>query len=265
MLKWWYRLFIELTNSYYLSRTIKRFAESKKSGFLVASFARTFKINQGEMVNHIGEYSSLHDFFIRELKPGSRMVDESIDSVVSPVDGVIEDFGVIRREDEWEVKQKPYTVEEMLSDSEALERYVGGRYIILYLSPGHYHRIHSPVTGLIKKQWTLGAKSYPVNKWGVKYGKNPLSKNFRRITEVSCKGVNVAIVKVGAMFINTIELTHESGNLVKGREMAYFSFGSTVVLLFEKEGFTMDSSIYKKMDVKLGQKLGTLKATPSQK
>ncbi len=44
--------------------------------------------------------------------------------------------------------------------------------MILYLSPSHYHRIHSPVTGKVVEQWTLGTKSYPVNKYGLKYGKN---------------------------------------------------------------------------------------------
>ena len=50
----------------------------------------------------------------------------------------------------------------------------------------------------------------------------------------------LAIVKVGAMFINSIVITDESEQLEKGQEFSYFSFGSTVVLLFEKDSFELN-------------------------
>jgi phosphatidylserine decarboxylase len=69
---------------------------------------------------------------------------------------------------------------------------------------------------------------------------------------------HVAVVKVGAMFVNSIETTHQGTELEKGEEMAYFSFGSTVVLLFEKGIFRIDSSIQPPYDIKVGQKIGVL-------
>ena len=113
--------------------------------------------------------------------------------------------------------------------------------MILYLSPTHYHRIHSPATGEIVDQWAKGKKSYPVNKWGLRYGKHPLSKNYRRITEIKLESGHMAVVKVGAMFVNSIEIVHEAEQITKGEELAYFTFGSTVVLLFEKDTFTGES------------------------
>ena len=112
--------------------------------------------------------------------------------------------------------------------------------MILYLSPSHYHRIHSPVTGKIVNNGHLGVKSYPVNKMGLKYGDRTLAKNYRMITEVKYRIWHIAIVKVGAMFVNSIEMIHKGTKLEKGGEMAYFSFGSTVVLLFEKDTFELD-------------------------
>ena len=44
----------------------------------------------------------------------------------------------------------------------------------------------------------------------------------------------MVIVKVGAMFINSIEMVNEGYQIRERPEMAYFSFGSTVVLLFEE-------------------------------
>ena len=133
-----------------------------------------------------------------------------------------------------------------------------GTYMILYLSPSHYHRIHSPVKGTIVKQWSLGSKSYPVNKMGLKYGVRTLAKNYRMITEVNTDYGHTAIVKVGAMFVNSIETTHTGSKLEKGEEMAYFSFGSTVVLVFEKGIFQLDSSIHTPKDIRIGEKIGSL-------
>jgi phosphatidylserine decarboxylase len=258
MLKHVYRLMIELTNGKWTSVILQRFARSKVSRFVVPSFARIYNLNQDEMEKGLHEYPTLHDLFIRTLKKEVRKVDQNADSVVSPVDAVIEDVGSINQSSEMVVKGKTYSIQEMLGSQESANKYLRGTYMILYLSPSHYHRIHSPIDGTIVQQWTLGSKSYPVNKMGLKYGVRTLAKNYRLITEVNTLFGQMAIVKVGAMFVNSIEKTHTGSKLEKGGEMAYFSFGSTVVLLFEKGIFELDSSIQTPKDIKTGEKIGLL-------
>jgi phosphatidylserine decarboxylase len=211
------------------------------------------------MEKDLSEFPTLHDLFVRNLKKEARVIDKSKDAVVSPVDAVIEDVGSINETSEILVKGKNYSIEEMLSNNESITKYLNGTYMILYLSPSHYHRIHSPVNGTVTKQWTLGSKSYPVNKLGLKYGVRTLAKNYRVITEVITDYGHVAIVKVGAMFVNSIETTHKGSELEKGGEIAYFSFGSTVVLLFEKDIFQIGSSITTPKEIKVGERLGILK------
>jgi phosphatidylserine decarboxylase len=259
LLKPLYRLLIELTNGRWTSGILKSFSHSRFSRFIVPSFAKIYQLNQEEMENQLQEFPTLHDLFVRKLKVDVRKVDTHPNSVVSPVDAIIADSGTIKESSQIEVKGKIYSVEEMLGDQETVKKYLNGIFVILYLSPSHYHRIHSPVTGKVMKQWTLGAKSFPVNKWGLKYGKKTLSKNYRVITEVKTANATVAIVKVGAMFINSIEITHTGNQLEKGKEMAYFSFGSTVILLFEKGRFQIDSSIYIPGEIKMGEKIGEFK------
>lgn len=253
-----YRLLIELTNGRWTSKILMKFARSKASRFIVPSFAKVYKLNQNEMENSLQEYPTLHELFIRKLKKDARIVDHSHDVVVSPVDAVIEDVGTINENSEIKVKGKIYSIEEMLGNHDSFRCYVNGTFMILYLSPSHYHRIHSPVNGTVRKKWTLGSKSYPVNKLGLKYGVRTLAKNYRVITEVETDSGQVAIVKVGAMFVNSIETTHRGSTLEKGKEIAYFSFGSTVVLLFEKGIFQLDPSIHTPKDIKVGEKLGSL-------
>ncbi|KKK33121.1 phosphatidylserine decarboxylase [Mesobacillus campisalis] len=253
-----YRLMIELTNRRWSSTLLKRFARSSASKWVVPSFARTYKINQEEMEKELGEYKSLHDFFIRRLKPGTRITEAASDAIVSPVDAIIEDIGPVVPELEIHVKGKVYSIAEMLGSAEAASPYREGTYMVLYLSPTHYHRIHSPVSGTILNQWSLGSRSYPVNALGLKYGKGTLSKNYRMVTEIDYGSGRLALVKVGAMFVNSIETVHEGERLKKGEEMAYFSFGSTVVLLFEKDGIELAEDIVLPAHVKVGEKLGTL-------
>ncbi len=254
-----YRIFIELTNHAFFSTLLQRFSTSRVSALLISSYARIYNINQSEMTNHLSTYKTLQQLFIRQLKEGVRPIDPTPKGVVSPVDAVIEEYGFIEPTKEIRVKGKMYSIQEMVHDDELLEKYVGGQFMIFYLSPRDYHRIHSPLSGKITKTWTLGSKSYPVNKWGLKYGRDPLIKNYRKLTEVQHPQGHLLMVKVGAMFINSIERTHDGDTVTKGVEMAYFTFGSTVVLLFEKDTFSLDPNIEKERVIQVGQLIGLLK------
>ncbi|WP_413380093.1 phosphatidylserine decarboxylase [Alkalihalobacillus sp. 1P02AB] len=249
-----FRTFVELSNSKLQSNMLKKFAQSKMSKFIIPQFAKTFQINIAEAAKPIGEYKSLHQFFIRSLADGSRTVEAKEDVIVSPVDGKIATFGVLNEQSEFMVKGQTYSLTDMLGDKREAKRYVGGQFIIFYLSPKDYHRIHSPVAGHIKRQWRLGGRSYPVNEMGLKYGKKPLSHNYRLLTELEVEGKSMVVVKVGAMNINSIELTHDHTQLKKGEEIGYFSFGSTVILLFKPNFLTFDS-IHENQNIKMGEKI----------
>ncbi|WP_028399277.1 phosphatidylserine decarboxylase [Ectobacillus panaciterrae] len=253
-----YRLFIELTNGRFTSYILRKFAQSRLSALVIPSYARVFHIQQDEMENDLKSYRTLHELFTRRLQAGKRPIDAGTDSVASPVDGVLEDFGPITEDKEFIIKGKRYSIVDMLGTEATAEPYKGGTYMVLYLSPSHYHRIHSPVSATVLKRFTLGRKSYPVNKLGLKYGKEPLSKNYRIVTELDCEGKHVAMVKVGAMFVNSIELLHEREVVQKGEEIAYFTFGSTVVLLFEKGTAEVEMSLQKGQGIRVGERLARM-------
>ncbi len=249
-----YRLFIELSNHKVNSYLLRKFATSKASRRLNKSFAKTFKLNEKEMLEPLESYESLHKLFIRQLNPLDRPINENEGIVVSPVDGILAEQHVLSPGVTFHVKGQDYTIEEMLGSKEAAQKYEGGTLMVLYLSPSHYHRIHSPVDAEVMKQWVLGGRSYPVNNYGLRYGRRPLSRNYRVITELDVDGRSLAVVKVGAMNVNTIELTHANPTIKRGEEMGYFSFGSTVVLIAQK-GLMELATCDTPSDVKVGQKL----------
>ncbi|MDA1476236.1 phosphatidylserine decarboxylase [Bacillus changyiensis] len=258
MKKQLYRFLIELTNRRIISLALKKFAQSKLSKPLIRSYIKTFHLNTEEMLEDVHSFNSLHELFIRKLKNEARPLSSGFDNLISPVDGMIEEIGKISAEKQFIVKNKPYSLEEMIGHSELVNRYFDGTYIIIYLSPKDYHRIHSPANGKLEKQYILGSTSYPVNKMGLTYGKSPLTKNYRMISEFKHQYGSALLVKVGAMYINSIVTLTDQNEWRQGEEIAYFSFGSTVILLFEKDTFVLNERIYPSLKVKMGEVLGCL-------
>lgn len=253
-----YQSLIELSGNRFHSSLLKTFTKSKMSKLINKSFVKMYNINELEMEKPLDQYDSLQELFVRNLKEDARKIDEDPNSVVSPVDGILASIGEITQHSTFHVKNQDYSLEEMLGNKKTAEKYKQGTYIILYLSPSHYHRIHTPASGTIVGRWALGSKSYPVNALGLKLGKRPLSRNYRLITEVRLANAKYyALVKVGALNVNSIHPTSSKKAVKKGEEMAYFSFGSTVVLLFEKGFIKLDSAVTAPMDVQFGMKIGT--------
>lgn len=256
--RWFFCACVELTNGPILSKQLKSFTTSKVSKPFIPLFVRTFNINTDEAQLPLNQYESLHAFFIRELKENKRTIGQHIKSVISPVDGVLAEQGILQAGSSFVVKGQRYSAREMLGSDEAASAYEGGHYAVLYLSPSHYHRFHAPIAGIMQKRWSLGARSYPVNSWGMKYGKQPLSGNYRVISEFKTEFGTMAMVKVGAMNINTIEITHSSNQLEKGDEVGYFSFGSTVVLIWSKDMVTLTQPTVPK-EIRMGEEIGRVK------
>ncbi|WP_175990963.1 phosphatidylserine decarboxylase [Bacillus sp. Marseille-Q1617] len=254
-----YRLCIELTNKKWSSFILKKFVQSRLSKPFIQSFVRTFKIDVNELEGSTKDYRTLHEFFIRKLKEDARVIQYGENDAVSPVDGLLAETGSISDELEIMVKGKSYSVLEMLGSREKASSYIGGGFGVFYLSPANYHRIHSPINGTVLNKWSLGSHSYPVNDLGLLYGKAALSKNYREVTELQHQLGKVSVVKVGAMFVNSIEYVNERNSWKQGEEVAYFTFGSTVILLFEKDRFLFSEGKAVPREVKMGETIGKFK------
>lgn len=254
-----YQLLIELTNGERSSAMLQRLAKSKWSRKLISSYIHTYGIDMKEVSQTKESFGTLHDFFIRQLDMIHRPIAADKDAIVSPVDAKIESVGFISKSGTFSVKEKSYTVNNLLGNAEYASLYEGGRFAVFYLSPADYHRIHSPVNGYIKKQYVLGLKSYPVNQAGLTYGKEPITGNYRHVSHLICPNKkSCAVVNVGAMFVNSINMTNHAKDWNKGDEIGYFTFGSTVVLLFEKDSFVFENHIEPNTRVRVGEKIGTM-------
>ncbi|PPA71485.1 phosphatidylserine decarboxylase [Jeotgalibacillus proteolyticus] len=234
-----YRKFVELTNGRTSSLIISKYSSSSLSKKIIPSYKKAFSIKDDEWEHPKEGYHSLQDFFTRKVLPDKRPIANDDNSIISPVDGTIEFAGTITEQDEYVVKGVHYSLEELVGSKKNAAVFKGGELMVLYLSPANYHRIHSPVTGEVVRQLIIGRSSYPVNKLGLTYGDQPLSRNYRVVSEVWTTKGQMAFIKVGAMFVNAIHLTNTSERWTKGEEIGLFRFGSTVILLAEQGVMTI--------------------------
>ncbi|KAK4434917.1 Phosphatidylserine decarboxylase proenzyme 1, mitochondrial [Sesamum alatum] len=146
-------------------------------------------------------------------------------------------------------------------DTESSRPLKGLFYCVIYLKPGDYHRIHSPVDWnvLVRRHFT--GHLFPMNDRATRTIRNLYVENERVVLEGQWQEGYMAMAAVGATNIGSIELfiepTLRTNNpqkkllpseppeervyepkgtgvlLKKGDEIAAFNMGSTVVLVFQ--------------------------------
>ena len=255
MKKMLFNRFVELSGHPVSSTVLKTIASSRLSRKLIKPFAKTYRINEGEAEFPINQYNSLQAYFTRNLKKGSRPIDMRPDILISPVDGVVTEMGTIDMDQTFMIKNHLYSIKKILGDEKKTIPFTGGFFYIFYLSPSHYHHFHYPYDGELLSRYALGSTSFPVNDLGLRLGNEPFATNYRLISELTTAHGRMTMVKVGALNVNSIHIMDSSIECTKGKEFGHFSFGSTVILLLEKNN-SFQPTIPLNTEVKMGQAVG---------
>jgi phosphatidylserine decarboxylase len=208
---------------------------------------RAYGIDLGECQPREGAYESFDQFFTRELRPGVRSICSNESDIASPADGAIEAIGPVDIEGTLLVKKQRYTVADLIGDRADAERYAGGQFAIVYLSPRDYHRVHSPVSGTITRVRSMPGDLYPVNSIGERHVPLLFSRNRRVAIVIDTPSLGrVTVVMVGAIIVGRITVTAIAGQDVplgehtlskpvqKGEEIGIFHLGSTAIVFAER-------------------------------
>lgn len=233
-----------------ISRVVGRLCEQPiPSGLARAverAYCRAYQVNMDEAEGHLGSYPSFDAFFTRPLRKGARHI--SSDPVVSPSDGKLSCLGRIDTGARISVKGQRYEVSELIGDAADAQRYSGGQFAVVYLAPGDYHRVHSPVEGTISLLRGMPGDLFPVNSLGERYVPQLFVRNNRVAIVIETERLGrVTVVMVGATIVGRISVkalpgpavppgSHviEPGHVVaRGDEIGMFHLGSTAVVLFE--------------------------------
>ncbi|HEU4965386.1 MAG TPA: archaetidylserine decarboxylase [Bacilli bacterium] len=262
-----------------ISRLAGAFARSRFSRRVIPAYIRKFQINVDEAEKAVHEYPNLVEFFTRRLKEGLRPVDPRPGVIVCPVDGKVSQTGRIEQGRLLQAKGVQYTVESLLGgDKERAERYEGGTFLTVYLSPTDYHRIHTPLAGQVTEFLYVPGTLFPVNPFGVRAVPGLFAKNERLITYFATEAGEVALVKVGATIVGSVKVEYDEqagtnirgGRLQreilqngpsygKGAEVGRFEFGSTIILLFEPRQVELSARLTPETVVRMGEAIGEVK------
>jgi phosphatidylserine decarboxylase len=217
-------------------------------------------------------FRSMHDCFIRELKPGARPIDPDPAILVSPCDAIVGASGTVAGTDLFQIQGFPYRLEDLLGDRDLVNAHRNGRYVTLRLTSSMYHRFHAPHDCRVEHVTYISGDTWNVNPIALKRIEKLFCKNERALlrTRLATGGHVVTLVPVAAVLVASIRLhfldvllslKHRGPNIFacdapfnKGDEMGWFQHGSTIIV-FAPDGFTLCEGVREGAVIRVGERL----------
>lgn len=228
-------------------------------------------------------FDSLHDCFVRELKPGLRPIDPCPDVLTSPCDAIVGACGRIGEDPGAQVFQAkgfPYPLTDLLGDGECARATIdtlrGGSYVTLRLTSSMYHRFHAPAALSLDHVTYHSGDTWNVNPIALKRIERLFCKNERATLHVRLSDgtplllVPVAAILVASMRLRAVDVALNAqyrgprqlachAGYEKGDEMGWFEHGSTI-LVFAPPGFALHEGVDTGHRIRMGEAL--LKRAP---
>ncbi len=219
-----------------------------------------------------GQFRSLHDCFIRELKDGARPIDPRPDVLTSPCDAIVGANGRIVEGVMLQVKGSTYALSELVRDEELVENYRNGSYVTLRLTASMYHRFHAPHACRVEQVRHIAGDTWNVNPPTLKRVNRVFCRNERAVLRLALDagGHRIALVPVAAILVAGIKLRfldlpadrqHEepwtrdcNATFTKGEEMGWFEHGSTIIVL-APSGFLLAPEATEGSTIRMGTPL----------
>lgn len=209
---------------------------SRLSRLKIKPFIKKHAIDMADFIGTADEFKSFNDFFCRQLRPGARMIEQSVQSVVSPGDGKLLVFRDVVDSISFFVKNERFNLNSFLKNDALAQEFEHATMAVLRLAPYDYHRFHLPIDAYVSKARRISGCYESVNPLAYRAGIQPLTENLRFVISLSSELFgHVLMIPVGAAMVGSIVFTYQVDTFCKkGSEVGYFQFGgSTVVLLFK--------------------------------
>ncbi len=217
-------------------------------------------------------FDSLHDCFIRELKPGARPIERDPRILTSPCDAIVGACGQIVNGQVFQAKGFPYELSDLFGHDADTQRWHDGQYVTLRLTSAMYHRFHAPYDGVMDQVTYISGDTWNVNPIALKRIEKLFCKNERALLSlrIGPEQYPIALVPVAAILVASIRLhgidtLFHSGwkgekqfnchaEFHKGQELGWFQHGSTIIV-FAPKGFCLAENILPGQRIKMGEPL----------
>ena len=281
------RLFVALQYllpQHFLSHLAHRITRSRVplvKNALIRGFVDHFHpdMSEAEQPDPLG-YETFNAFFTRALRAQARPCDADPAALVSPVDGTVSQIG--RLDGSWLVQAKDhaYTLESLLAaDLSWPARLRGGAFATLYLAPSNYHRVHMPLSGVLRAAWYVPGALFSVDATTTAGVPGLLARNERVVCVFAHEALSFAVVLVGALLVGSmatvwhgevtprplrgcadlpLDASRAALTLDKGAELGRFNMGSTVILLLPPGRSEWLHGLVPGSSVRVGQALARL-------
>ncbi|HEY9124021.1 MAG TPA: phosphatidylserine decarboxylase [Bacteroidales bacterium] len=253
-----------ILNKKMVSKIYGQAVKSRQSRYLIKKFIHHYNIDTSEIKQPIESFRNFNAFFIRELVPGARPVDETPSHLISPADSRLMVFDLANT-GALPVKGYWYSLLDLVKDKKIAQEYHDGWCFVYRLAPSDYHRFcyidNGTQTGVKRLRGVL----HSVNPIALSATKNLLSKNYRELTVLETENFEKVVqLEVGALLVGKIvQRKRHAHTFRRGEEKGWFEYGgSTIIQLFKKQYITPDPDILEhsvkgiETLVKMGEKTG---------
>jgi len=245
---------------------------------LIRWFTNHYQIDLAEAKQpNLDAYSSFNDFFTRALRQDARPIAGDEQTVVSPADGYLTEFGNAAAGRLLQAKGMDYRLDELLGEPrEGAVDLVLGTFATIYLAPHNYHRVHMPIAGTLKRTRYVPGRRFSVNSQTVSRIPRLFCRNERVVCWFDTAVGPMAVVLVGALNVSSIStrwlgeipsagprLWHDAGppqrRYGRGDEIGHFNLGSTVIVLLPPAALIWNEGLTTDGPLRLGQSLGRIR------
>jgi phosphatidylserine decarboxylase len=247
------RLILKLLTKKAVSNIYAKYMTSKFSKLKIKKFIKNNNIDMSEYIEE--DYSCFNDFFIRQIKPNKRKIQNDLIAVCDSKLSVYK----ITKDSTFKIKNSIYTIEELIGDKKDY------KYALIFrLCVDDYHHYVYPDNGKVISKKRIEGRLHTVQPISSKRYK-VFHENTREITYLDCNNLGeVAYIEVGALLVGKI-VNEEKVKFTKGEEKGHFEFGGSTVIMLTNKEIKIDKKILENTEkeietiVKLGNKIGTYK------
>jgi phosphatidylserine decarboxylase len=243
-------------------------------------FANAYGVDLAEAEHSdLERYPTFNEFFTRGLRACARPLSGDANTLVSPADGVLTEFGTTQDDRLLQAKGISYSLEELLGEQgAAVDELRGGSYFTIYLAPHNYHRVHSPLDAVLTRTRYIPGQRFSVSRATAAVIGRLFCRNERAVCWFETEHGPLAVVLVGALNVSSIS-TFAHGEIPSGQaqhwpetapraaprgaEIGRFNMGSTVIVLLGPTPLRWSERAANGATVRMGVALGTLTNTAS--
>jgi phosphatidylserine decarboxylase len=238
----------------------RKFLESPESTATIQQWIDDPTIHMEEYIIPPDGFKSFNEFFIRDLKPGTRTIANPLDDsvLVSPTDCVLNMIEPLTPGAKIPTKlNQKMNVTELLAGSEYAKYFENGTAISCILMPTTYHHYHAVASGsVVEARENITGSYWGINDFGVFYnaGNIGYGSNYSVFEQFSRGYVviktdeygYVAMIPVGLDTIGSVVFEDKFLNattqnpvpVYKGEKVGHFEYGGSLVIVLVEQGIS---------------------------